>query len=166
MELENIVANTVYLKAREGKEYFPRKRDSEGPMFTSGFRCGPSRHSFSDESVLFSCNFQPILALTDRFKLYSILFFTSTGGGGKRKGKSKKWKQILKFPHISTCLDIRNKIREYRLPSPSRLSSHCSDAKLCCPTLCRLNLRVFIIMVDCGYLIQVKERIMRICVSA
>lgn len=49
MELENIVANTVYLKAREG-------------------------------------------------------------GGGKRKGKSKKWKQILKFPHISTCLDIKNKI--------------------------------------------------------
>ncbi|ELT97717.1 hypothetical protein CAPTEDRAFT_149351 [Capitella teleta] len=49
MELENIVANTVYLKAREG-------------------------------------------------------------GGGKRKGKSKKWKQILRFPHISICLDIKNKI--------------------------------------------------------
>ncbi|XP_014662760.1 PREDICTED: G protein-coupled receptor kinase 5-like isoform X2 [Priapulus caudatus] len=48
MELENIVANTVYLKAREG--------------------------------------------------------------GGKRKGKSKKWKQILKFPHFSQCQDIRNKI--------------------------------------------------------
>ncbi|XP_025095258.1 G protein-coupled receptor kinase 5-like isoform X2 [Pomacea canaliculata] len=50
MELENIVANTVYLKAREG-------------------------------------------------------------GGGKRKGKSKKWKQILKFPHISQCEDIKNKIQ-------------------------------------------------------
>ncbi|XP_064599937.1 G protein-coupled receptor kinase 5-like [Liolophura sinensis] len=50
MELENIVANTVYLKAREG-------------------------------------------------------------GGGKRKGKSKKWKQILKFPHISQCEDIQNKIQ-------------------------------------------------------
>lgn len=49
MELENIVANTVYLKAREG-------------------------------------------------------------GGGKRKGKSKKWKQILRFPHISQCLDIKNKV--------------------------------------------------------
>ncbi|KAK3590168.1 hypothetical protein CHS0354_041222 [Potamilus streckersoni] len=48
MELENIVANTVYLKAREG-------------------------------------------------------------GGGKRKGKSKKWKQILKFPHISQCIDLKNK---------------------------------------------------------
>jgi len=33
-----------------------------------------------------------------------------TGGGGKRKGKSKKWKQILKFPHITQCLDIKNKI--------------------------------------------------------
>ncbi|XP_022341516.1 G protein-coupled receptor kinase 5-like [Crassostrea virginica] len=46
MELENIVANTVYIKAREGK----------------------------------------------------------------RKGKSKKWKQILKFPHISTCLHLKNTI--------------------------------------------------------
>ncbi|XP_050396591.1 G protein-coupled receptor kinase 5 [Patella vulgata] len=50
MELENIVANTVYLKAREG-------------------------------------------------------------GGGKRKGKSKKWKQILRFPHISHCMDIKSKIQ-------------------------------------------------------
>lgn len=49
MELENIVANTVYIKAREG-------------------------------------------------------------GGGKRKGKSRKWKEILQFPHISQCLDIKNKI--------------------------------------------------------
>ncbi|OPL20726.1 g a protein-coupled receptor kinase isoform, partial [Mytilus galloprovincialis] len=49
MELENIVANTVYLKAREG-------------------------------------------------------------GGGKRKGKSKKWKQILKFPHISKCLHKKDDI--------------------------------------------------------
>ncbi|XP_052251559.1 G protein-coupled receptor kinase 5-like isoform X3 [Dreissena polymorpha] len=49
MELENIVANTVYLKAREG-------------------------------------------------------------GGGKRKGKSKKWKQILKFPHISQCMDLKSKL--------------------------------------------------------
>ncbi|XP_023932119.1 G protein-coupled receptor kinase 5-like [Lingula anatina] len=27
-------------------------------------------------------------------------------GGGKRKGRSKKWKQILKFPHITQCLNI------------------------------------------------------------
>ncbi|XP_066276859.1 G protein-coupled receptor kinase 5-like isoform X2 [Branchiostoma lanceolatum] len=49
MELENIVANTVYIKAREG-------------------------------------------------------------GGGKRKGKSKKWKLILKFPHITECEYLRDKI--------------------------------------------------------
>ncbi|EHB13422.1 G protein-coupled receptor kinase 5 [Heterocephalus glaber] len=31
-------------------------------------------------------------------------------GGGKRKGKSKKWKEILKFPHISQCEDLRRTI--------------------------------------------------------
>ena len=49
MELENIVANTVYLKAREG-------------------------------------------------------------GGDSNKGKSKKWKKILQFPHISQCMDLQKKI--------------------------------------------------------
>ncbi|KAK6621915.1 G protein-coupled receptor kinase 2 [Polyplax serrata] len=49
MELENIVANTVYLKAREG-------------------------------------------------------------GSDNNKGKSKKWRKILQFPHISHCLDLKNKI--------------------------------------------------------
>ncbi|KAJ7397372.1 G protein-coupled receptor kinase 5 [Pitangus sulphuratus] len=37
-----------------------------------------------------------------------------TWGGGKRKGKSKKWKEILKFPHISQCEDLRRTIeRDY-----------------------------------------------------
>ncbi|KAL7636479.1 UNVERIFIED_CONTAM: hypothetical protein RMT77_013254 [Armadillidium vulgare] len=49
MELENIVANTVYLKAREG-------------------------------------------------------------GSDSNKGKSKKWRKLLQFPHISLCLDLKNKI--------------------------------------------------------
>ncbi|XP_045506673.1 G protein-coupled receptor kinase 2 isoform X1 [Colias croceus] len=49
MELENIVANTVYLKAREG-------------------------------------------------------------GSDSNKGKSKKWRKILQFPHISQCLDIKTRI--------------------------------------------------------
>ncbi|XP_055618889.1 G protein-coupled receptor kinase 2 [Toxorhynchites rutilus septentrionalis] len=49
MELENIVANTVYLKAREG-------------------------------------------------------------GSDNNKGKSKKWRKILQFPHISQCIDLKNKI--------------------------------------------------------
>ncbi len=49
MELENIVANTVYIKARAGE-------------------------------------------------------------GGKHKGRSKKWKQMLKLPHITECLHIRNEL--------------------------------------------------------
>ncbi|XP_017773127.1 PREDICTED: G protein-coupled receptor kinase 2 [Nicrophorus vespilloides] len=49
MELENIVANTVYLKAREG-------------------------------------------------------------GSDSNKGKSKKWRKILQFPHISQCIELVNKI--------------------------------------------------------
>ncbi|XP_076364561.1 G protein-coupled receptor kinase 2-like isoform X1 [Tachypleus tridentatus] len=49
MELENIVANTVYLKAREG-------------------------------------------------------------GADSNKGRSKKWKKILQFPHISQCIDIKDRI--------------------------------------------------------
>ncbi|KAF7996925.1 hypothetical protein HCN44_002571 [Aphidius gifuensis] len=49
MELENIVANTVYLKAREG-------------------------------------------------------------GGDSNKGKSKKWRKILQFPHISQCIGLRDKL--------------------------------------------------------
>ncbi|CAK8675534.1 G protein-coupled receptor kinase 6-like isoform X2 [Clavelina lepadiformis] len=51
MELENIVANTVYLKAREG-------------------------------------------------------------GGGKRKGKSKKWREMLRFPHISQTEELRRTIEK------------------------------------------------------
>lgn len=50
MELENIVANTVYLKAR-------------------------------------------------------------VGGPEGSKGRSKKWKKLLTFPHISQCIDIQNKLK-------------------------------------------------------
>ncbi|XP_020715594.1 G protein-coupled receptor kinase 2 isoform X3 [Ceratitis capitata] len=49
MELENIVANTVYLKAREG-------------------------------------------------------------GSDSNKGKSKKWRKILQFPHISQCIHLKDKL--------------------------------------------------------
>lgn len=49
MELENIVANTVYLKAREG-------------------------------------------------------------GSDSNKGKSKKWRKILQFPHISQCINLKDKL--------------------------------------------------------
>uniref|UniRef100_A0A8D0G9G4 G protein-coupled receptor kinase n=1 Tax=Sphenodon punctatus TaxID=8508 RepID=A0A8D0G9G4_SPHPU len=46
--------------------------------------------------------------------IISTFLPSSAGGGGKRKGKSKKWKEILKFPHISQCEDLRRTIeREY-----------------------------------------------------
>jgi len=36
--------------------------------------------------------------------------FPFAGGGDSNKGKSKKWKKILQFPHISICMDIKEKI--------------------------------------------------------
>uniref|UniRef100_A0A8B9I1G0 G protein-coupled receptor kinase n=1 Tax=Astyanax mexicanus TaxID=7994 RepID=A0A8B9I1G0_ASTMX len=33
-------------------------------------------------------------------------------GGGNRKGKSKKWKQMLQFPHISLCEELRQTIEK------------------------------------------------------
>uniref|UniRef100_A0A096MEM1 G protein-coupled receptor kinase n=1 Tax=Poecilia formosa TaxID=48698 RepID=A0A096MEM1_POEFO len=32
------------------------------------------------------------------------------GGGGKRNGRSKKWKEMLKLPHISQCEELRRTI--------------------------------------------------------
>lgn len=32
------------------------------------------------------------------------------GGGDSNKGKSKKWKKILQFPHITECLDLKDRI--------------------------------------------------------
>ncbi|GAA6069195.1 G protein-coupled receptor kinase 5, partial [Tachysurus ichikawai] len=35
-------------------------------------------------------------------------------GGGKRKGRSKKWREILRFPHISQCTELSRTIeRDY-----------------------------------------------------
>uniref|UniRef100_A0A674A711 G protein-coupled receptor kinase n=1 Tax=Salmo trutta TaxID=8032 RepID=A0A674A711_SALTR len=49
--------------------------------------------------------------------IHSSLLFSlslSVGGGGKRKGRSKKWKEILRFPHISQCTELGNSIdRDY-----------------------------------------------------
>lgn len=46
------------------------------------------------------------------YKSIKIFIIFIAGGGGKRKGKSKKWKQILKFPHISKCLHKKDDIRK------------------------------------------------------
>jgi hypothetical protein len=43
-----------------------------------------------------------------RFKYSKIL-----GGSDSNKGKSKKWKKILQFPHISQCIDLKTKIGKF-----------------------------------------------------
>ncbi|XP_008292305.1 G protein-coupled receptor kinase 6 [Stegastes partitus] len=37
----------------------------------------------------------------------TVLLKAREGGGGNRKGKSKKWKQMLQFPHVSLCEELR-----------------------------------------------------------
>uniref|UniRef100_A0A671V450 G protein-coupled receptor kinase n=1 Tax=Sparus aurata TaxID=8175 RepID=A0A671V450_SPAAU len=37
----------------------------------------------------------------------TVLLKAREGGGGNRKGKSKKWKQLLQFPHVSLCEELR-----------------------------------------------------------
>ncbi|XP_031426212.1 G protein-coupled receptor kinase 5 isoform X2 [Clupea harengus] len=44
----------------------------------------------------------------------TVLLKAREGGGGKRKGRSKKWKEILRFPHISQCTELCSSIeRDY-----------------------------------------------------
>ena len=70
MELENIVANTVYIKARTGNL----------PFF----------------SIFFNIEW------------FINIFWL--GEGGKNKGRSKKWKQMLKLSDIGECLSIKNEL--------------------------------------------------------
>ncbi|XP_061624611.1 G protein-coupled receptor kinase 5 isoform X3 [Phyllopteryx taeniolatus] len=42
----------------------------------------------------------------------TVLLKAREGGGGKRKGRSKKWKAILRFPHISQCTELGNSIEK------------------------------------------------------
>lgn len=43
-----------------------------------------------------------------------FLFFPFfPGGSDSNKGKSKKWRRILQFPHISQCIDLKNKIGKW-----------------------------------------------------
>ncbi|XP_009467161.1 PREDICTED: G protein-coupled receptor kinase 5-like [Nipponia nippon] len=49
---------------------------------------------------------------------------SGSGGGGKRKGRSKKWREILRFPHISQCDELRKGLGELgRAPGPGRTGS-------------------------------------------
>ncbi|XP_043940242.1 G protein-coupled receptor kinase 5-like isoform X2 [Protopterus annectens] len=44
----------------------------------------------------------------------TVLLKAREGGGGKRKGRSKKWREILKFPHVSQCEELRKNLeRDY-----------------------------------------------------
>ncbi|CAL8388678.1 unnamed protein product [Arctogadus glacialis] len=40
----------------------------------------------------------------------TVLLKAREGGGGKRNGRSKKWKEMLKLPHISLCEELRRSI--------------------------------------------------------
>lgn len=40
----------------------------------------------------------------------SYFVFFSLGGSDSNKGKSKKWRKILQFPHISQCAELKAKI--------------------------------------------------------
>lgn len=42
-----------------------------------------------------------------------ICTFWVAGGADSNKGKSKKWKKILQFPHISQCIDQKNKLGKW-----------------------------------------------------
>lgn len=37
-----------------------------------------------------------------------------SGGTDSNKGKSKKWKKILQFPHISQCVDLKPLLGEFQ----------------------------------------------------
>ncbi|KAM4708513.1 G protein-coupled receptor kinase 4 isoform 2-T2 [Discoglossus pictus] len=44
----------------------------------------------------------------------TVLLKAREGGGGKRNGRSKKWKEMLRLPHISVCEELRNSVdRDY-----------------------------------------------------
>lgn len=36
--------------------------------------------------------------------------FFNKGGSDSNKGKSKKWRKILQFPHVSQCAELKAKI--------------------------------------------------------
>ncbi|XP_038659837.1 G protein-coupled receptor kinase 6-like [Scyliorhinus canicula] len=44
----------------------------------------------------------------------TVLLKAREGGGGKRKGRSKKWREMLRLPHVSQCEELRQTIeRDY-----------------------------------------------------
>lgn len=54
------------------------------------------------------------VAADDSQLYHEIKLFSVLGGSDSNKGKSKKWRKILQFPHISQCIDLKNKIGKFR----------------------------------------------------
>ncbi|XP_075379936.1 G protein-coupled receptor kinase 5-like isoform X4 [Mycteria americana] len=42
----------------------------------------------------------------------TVLLKAREGGGSKRKGRSKKWREILRFPHVSQCDELRKGLEQ------------------------------------------------------
>ncbi|KAK4808163.1 hypothetical protein QYF61_001195, partial [Mycteria americana] len=161
MELENIVANTVLLKAREGSSstswWDPRfgvprcgdrlgwerrrwlealGRERDGFCFARA-RYGWRSGSRSEPRCPFAlrprwelgwlcpgtgqgpcCPVPPVAGRAGpgrrcpscRRDLFSSP--PAAGGGSKRKGRSKKWREILRFPHVSQCDELRKGLEQ------------------------------------------------------
>lgn len=70
------------------------------------------------------------MSLTGLHRMLVLFFFyplfcycvSRTGGGGNRKGKSKKWRQMLQFPHISQCEDLRHMLGEEHIYGRKQLN--------------------------------------------
>lgn len=133
MELENIVANTVYLKAREGESV---KFDALLASFMAEFTLAmcfcccccccwhePVSVDASASTFLVLNRITMYLSASarcDTFHLSRFLVFRRfvhcmrwLGGSDSNKGKSKKWRKILQFPHISQCIHLKAKIGTY-----------------------------------------------------
>ncbi|XP_029685472.1 G protein-coupled receptor kinase 5-like isoform X2 [Takifugu rubripes] len=76
----------------------------------------------------------------------TVLLKAREGGGGKRKGRSKKWKEILRFPHISQCAELRNSIDRSYLSVCERQPIGRLLFRLFCET--RVNLDLCIQLLD------------------
>jgi hypothetical protein len=57
-----------------------------------------------------SSSFVPWFLITKVTKYFVFVL----GGADSNKGKSKKWRKILQFPHISQCIDLKNKIGKFK----------------------------------------------------
>ncbi|MFT7807442.1 G protein-coupled receptor kinase 4 [Arapaima gigas] len=56
----------------------------------------------------------------------TVLLKAREGGGGKRNGRSKKWKEMLKLPHISQCEELRRNIGARRFLPEKRVPWRCA----------------------------------------